>query len=112
MHLVHALEAAEEPLDRAKPSAENEIERKRRGSRIREQDSEARQGRVPAVEALVEGNGERPQAERRDAEADENERAAQADEPVRREANVRPPFLDNARFAICRLAERRDVSSR
>ena len=112
VRLVHALEPAEEGLDRAEPRAENEVEGERAGPGQRQQHRDARQRRVAPVEARVERGGLGPQDQRRPAERSQEERAAKADEAFRREAHVCPTFrfLDGtSRYS--HAITRRDVSS-
>jgi hypothetical protein len=86
--LVHLLETAEEPLDRSQPGAQDEVQGERRGTGEREQDRDARQRQVLALEARLDRRRSRPERKRHGAERDQPERAEEAAELVGREAQV------------------------
>ena len=91
VRLVHALETAEERFDGTETRTEDEVEREGRCAGEREQDGDARQGEVTALEADVELLRECPEDERSRAQRDQQERPAKGDQPVGSEAHFRSP---------------------
>ena len=95
VRLVHALETAEERLDGTETRTEDEVEREGRRAGEREQDGDARQGEVAALEADVELRASNAQRTSGVAHSEtQQERPAKGDQPVGSEAHLRSPFLD------------------
>jgi hypothetical protein len=108
VRLVHALETAEERLDGTETRTEDEVEREGRRAGEREQDGDARQGEVAALEADVELLRECPEDERSRAQRDQQERLAKGDQLVGGEAHLRSPVP--RRYVSLRMVARDDTS--